>query len=346
MLPLESSLQGMLDGLASPPAWRTPAGTMVESVIGVRLSEPCLVAAMRARCPANRDSDVLALWRSALKVLVALKRVLDPDNANKVRPTPNGEALDAAGLDWKINPFDEYALEAALRLTEDGRKPKARLGEVIVVTLGPPESETALRSALATGADRAVRVQAQDDALDGRLVALALARLAAEEQPDLVLLGKQTVDGDTNQVAQALGERLQWPTVTEAVRLRAEPTALRVARIVDGGTLTVRLQLPAVISIDLGIVAPKSVYSLHTPEAHRYTDGVRFAPLPAVIGAKRKPLAVLPLGDLVVQTEPTTRYLRFGAPSERPPGRRVASVDELVQLLASEAKVLGGGARG
>ena len=109
-----------------------------------------------------------------MKVLVALKRVADPDNANKVKIAAGGAAVDTSGLEWKPNPFDEYALEAALRLTENGKTPKQRLGEVVVVTLGPKEVEQTLRAALATGADRAIRIDATDDQLDGRLVAKAL----------------------------------------------------------------------------------------------------------------------------------------------------------------------------
>src|SRR6478735_2017933 len=135
--------------------------------------------------------------KQTVKVLVALKRVADPDNANKVKISPSGDAIDTSGLEWKINPFDEYALEAALRLTENGQAPKKREGEVVVVTLGPKDTETTLRAALATGADRALRVEAEDGALDGRVVAHALKKLIDAEKPDLVLLGKQAVDGDS-----------------------------------------------------------------------------------------------------------------------------------------------------
>src|SRR6185295_16305435 len=142
----------------------------------------------------------------AVKVLVALKRVADPDNANKVKVSPAGDAVDTTGLEWKTNPFDEYALEAALRLTENGKAPKKREGEVVVVTLGPKETETMLRAALATGADRAIRIEANDNELDGRLVAAALKAIVDVEKPDLILLGKQAVDGDSNQVGQRLAE--------------------------------------------------------------------------------------------------------------------------------------------
>src|SRR5690606_33925147 len=135
---------------------------------------------------------------SHLKILVALKRVADPDNANKLKVTPQGDAVDTSGLEWKMNPFDEYALESALRLTENGKAPKARIGEVVVVTLAPKDAETTLRAALATGADRAIRVEATDDQLDGGLVAEVLKNLVVAEKPDLVLMGKQTVDGESN----------------------------------------------------------------------------------------------------------------------------------------------------
>ena len=124
-----------------------------------------------------------------MKILVALKRVSDPDNANKVKIPAAGDKIDTSGLEWKPNPFDEYALEAALRLTENGQQPKTRAGEVVVVTFGPKETETTLRAALATGADRAIRVDATDDALDGDLVARALKSIVDKEYPDVVLFG-------------------------------------------------------------------------------------------------------------------------------------------------------------
>ena len=181
------------------------------------------------------------------------------------RSPPSGAAVDTTGLEWKPNPFDEYALEAALRLTENGKAPKQRLGEVVVVTLGPKEAEQTLRSALATGADRAIRIDTTDDALDGRLVALALEDVVAEEKPDLVLLGKQAVDGDSNQVGQRLAEQLDWPMATFAATIREDGPSLLVGREVDGGVLTLRVKLPALVTVDLRIVAPTSVYS----PAHR-----------------------------------------------------------------------------
>jgi electron transfer flavoprotein beta subunit len=275
-----------------------------------------------------------------VKVLVALKRVADPDNVNKIRIPPSGDKVDTSGLEWKMNPFDEYALEAALRLTEDGKAPKQRQGEVVVVTLGPPETETTLRGALATGADRALRIDTTDDALDGRLVARALALVAQEERPDLVLLGKQAVDGDSNQVGQMLAELLDWPMATFAATLKEEAGALVVSREVDGGVVTLRVRLPAVVTVDLRVVAPTSVYSMRTDPAFKYNDGVRFAPLPAIMQAKRKPLATKALQDLVPDAQLGIKYLGFEAPPQRAAGVLVTDVAQLVERLANEAKVI------
>jgi electron transfer flavoprotein beta subunit len=276
-----------------------------------------------------------------VKILVALKRVADPDNANKVRISAGGERVETGNLEWKLNPFDEYALEAALRLTEDGKAPKQRLGEVIAVSLGPKEVETTLRSALATGADRALRIDAEDDKLDGRLVALALQKVVLDEKPDLILMGKQAVDGDSNQVGQILAELLDYPMATFAATIEEEASgSLKVSREVDGGVAVVRLRLPALVTVDLRIVAPASVYSQKTDRAFKYNDGVRFAPLPAIMQAKRKKLDVKPLAELVSDATLRTRYRKFAPPAQRKAGAKVASVAELVSKLQSEAKVI------
>jgi len=275
-----------------------------------------------------------------VKVLVALKRVADPDNANKVKIPPSCDKVDTTGLEWKINPFDEYALEAALRLTENGKTPKKREGEVVVVTLGPKETETTLRSALATGADRAIRVDATDEQLDGRLVARALETIVKEENPDVVLMGKQAVDGDANQVGQLLAERLDWPMATFAATIKEEDGALLVGREVDGGVLTLRVKYPALVTVDLRVVAPGSVYSLKTDPGFQYNEGVRFAALPAIMQAKRKPLNTKSLSDLVGDAKPSTQYTKFEAPSQRAAGVIVADVPELVSKLTTEAKVI------
>lgn len=272
-----------------------------------------------------------------MKILVPIKRVADPDNANKIKISPT--QIETTGLEWKTNPFDEYALEAALRLTEDGSK-KARDGEVVVVTLGPKEAETTLRSALATGADRAIRIEANDAELDGRLVAKALQAIVEREKPDLVVMGKQTVDGDSNYVGQALAELLDYPMATFAATIREEQGAVKVTREVDGGTVTLRLGLPGVVTVDLRIVAPDSVYSAKTDTNFKYNEGVRFAPLPAIMKAKKKPLDVLSLNELVPGQSSASNYVSFEAPPARRAGVKVDSVAALVDKLANEARAI------
>ncbi len=276
-----------------------------------------------------------------MKILVPLKRVADPANHNKVKIPSSGDKVDTAGLEWQINPFDLYALEAALRLTEDGKAPKVRLGEVIALTMGPQETETNLRSALATGADRAIRVDASDDELDGRLVARALAKIVEEEKPDLVIMGKQVVDGENNQVGQFTAELLDWPMATFAATLKEEAGGVLVGREVDGGVSTLRLKLPALVTVDLRIVAPTSVYSLKTAAGFKYPyEEVRFAPLPAIMQAKKKPLVVKKLADLVGGATLTTTYTKFEAPPARQAGVKIKDATELVHKLATEAKVI------
>ena len=276
-----------------------------------------------------------------MKILVPLKRVADPANHNKVKIPASADKVDTAGLEWQINPFDLYALEASLRLTEDGKAPKTRLGEVIALTLGPAETETNLRSALATGADRAIRIDATDDALDGRLVALALKKVVEEEKPDLVVMGKQVVDGENGYVGQALAELLDWPMATFAATLKEEAGGVLVGREVDGGVATLRVKFPAVITVDLRIVSPDSVYSTKTAAGFRYPyEEVRFAPLPAIMQAKKKPLVVKKLAELVGSAALTSKYVKFEAPPARKAGVKVKDVQELVQKLATEAKAI------
>jgi electron transfer flavoprotein beta subunit len=275
-----------------------------------------------------------------VKILVPLKRVADPDNANKVKIPPGGAKIETTGLEFKPNPFDEYAVEAALRLTENGATPKTRGGEVVVVTFGPKDTETTLRAALATGADRAVRVDATDDQLDGALVARALKALVEKEKPDVVLMGKQAVDGDSNQVGQMLAELLGWPQATFAATIEEEKGgSLLVGREVDGGVARLRVKLPAVVTVDLRIVAPTSVYSLQTARTFKYNDGVRFAALPAIMSAKKKPLAEVKLADLAPDTGLRVKYTSFEPPPARKAGVKVKTVQELVDKLHNEAKI-------
>jgi electron transfer flavoprotein beta subunit len=275
-----------------------------------------------------------------VKILVAIKRVADPENLNKIKVTAQGK-IDAAGLEPKPSPYDEYALEAALRLTENGANTKQRLGEVVVVTFGPKEAEQTLRAMLGTGADRAIRVDATDDALDGDLVARGLKTIADKEKPDLVLLGYQQAEDESNEVGQMLAEYLGWPQATFAGSIESEDDkALVVGREVDGATAQVRVKLPAVVTVLDKIVYPKGVRSKHTAPTHAYPDGVRFAALMAIMAAKKKQLAEMKLVDLVPDAAPKVRYGSVELPPKRAAGVKVKDVKELVTRLKTEAKVV------
>jgi electron transfer flavoprotein beta subunit len=275
-----------------------------------------------------------------VKILVAVKRVSDPENLNKIKLSPQGK-IDATGLEPKPSPYDEYALETALRLTENGTNPKQRLGEVVVVTFGPKEAEQMLRAMLGTGADRAIRVEAADEALDGDVVARGLKGLVDKEKPDLVLLGYQQAEHESNEVGQMLAEYLGWPQATFAGSIQSQDdTALLVGREVEGATAKVRVTLPAVVTVLDKIVHPKSVQSKHTPATHTYADGVRFAALMAIMAAKKKPLAEVKLADLAGDPTPRVRYAAAEMPPKRAAGVKVKDVKDLVTKLKTEAKVV------
>lgn len=275
-----------------------------------------------------------------MKILVAVKRVADPDNLNKIKLSAQGK-VDTTGLEPKASPYDDYALETALRLTENGTNTKARLGEVVVVTFGPKDAEQTLRAMLGTGADRAIRVEATDDALDGDLVARGLKAVVEKEKPDLVLLGYQQAENESNEVGQMLAEYLGWPQATFAGSIKSEDDkALVVGREVDGATMQVRVTLPAVVTVLDKIVHPKSVQSKHTPPAHAYPDGVRFAALMAIMAAKKKPLAEMKLADVAADANLKVRYANAEMPPKRAAGVKVKDVKELVGKLKTEAKVI------
>jgi electron transfer flavoprotein beta subunit len=275
-----------------------------------------------------------------VKILVAVKRVADPDNLNKIKLSAQGK-IDTTGLEPKASPYDDYALETALRLTENGANTKARLGEVVVVTFGPKEAEQMLRAMLGTGADRAIRVDATDDALDGDLVARGLKAVVDKEKPDLVLLGYQQAENESNEVGQMLAEYLGWPQATSAGAIASEgDTKLVVSREIEGATVQLRVTLPAVVTVLDKIVHPKSVQSKHTAPTHTYADGVRFAALMAIMAAKKKPLAEMKLAELVPDGAPKVRYGAAELPPRRAAGVKVKDVKELVAKLKTEAKVV------
>lgn len=276
-----------------------------------------------------------------MKILVCVKRVADPDNANKVKISDDGTAVTSEGLEWKVNPFDEYAVEAALRLNEDASK-NAQLGETVVVSVGPQDAAQQIRYCLAMGAQRGILVEGEDAELDATQVASALAKVYEEEQPDLVLMGKQVVDGDSNQVPQILAEMLEVPQATFAatIEVPADGGEATVQREVDGGIAIEKVQLPAVVSVDLRIVAPDAVKNNVTPASKEYAEGPRYASLRGIMQAKKKKIDNKTFGDLDVDAEARVSYLRFEAPPAREAGIIVESVGDLMTKLRDEAKVL------
>jgi electron transfer flavoprotein beta subunit len=266
----------------------------------------------------------------ALKILVTAKRVEDPES--KIRVKPDGSGIVTEGVNYKLNPFDEIAIEEALRLRE------AHGGEVVVASIGGDKSQTEIRAGLAMGADRGILVR-HDGALDPVVVSALLAKLCDQEKPDLVLLGKQSIDDDQNQAGQYLAARLGWPQGTFAsktdsleseaeqkkqpgVKLAADGKRLTVVREVDGGLETLELSLPAVVSCDLRLNKP------------------RFASLPGIMKAKKKELKDLPAASLGVDLAPKVVVKALAEPPKRKGGVKVADVEELYRKLREEAKVL------
>ena len=274
-----------------------------------------------------------------MKILVPIKRVPDPALKTKVKDG----AIDLTGANWVVNPFDEYAVETALRLSENGESGARNAGaEIVVVTIGPEDAAQQLRSALATGADRAIRVDAQDAAIDSRVVVAVLQKIIEAEKPDLVILGKQAVDGDANQVGQMLAGKLGWPQATFAahVELAADQKALTVGREVDAGVEYKKIALPGILTVDLRIVSPKAVKNHVTPDAFAYGDGPRYASLKGIMAAKKKPMDVKKLADYGVSVEPQVKEIGVDLPPPRAAGQFVPDVATLVKKLADEAKAL------
>lgn len=272
-----------------------------------------------------------------MKILVPIKRVPDPELKTKIKDG----AVDLSNASWVVNPFDEYAVETALRLVENADSGD-RDGEVIVCTLGPADAAQQLRSGLAMGADRAIRVDTADDAIDSRTVVDVLAKVIEDEKPDLVLCGKQAVDGDSTQVPQMLAGKLDLPQATFAatIELAADKQSLTVGREVDAGVEFKKVPLPSIVSVDLRIIAPKGVNNNVTPDSHEYQDGPRYASLKGIMRAKKKPMDVKSLDDLGVSAAPVLKTQGVELPPERAAGQIVQSVEELVSKLHNDAKVL------
>ncbi|NHH86398.1 electron transfer flavoprotein subunit beta/FixA family protein [Cobetia sp. cqz5-12] len=249
-----------------------------------------------------------------MKVLVAVKRVIDYNV--KIRVKADQSDVDLTNVKMAMNPFCEIAVEEAVRLKEKGVAT-----EVVAVTIGPKAAQEQLRTALALGADRAVQVMT-DDAVDSLGVAKLLAKVVEEEQPGLVILGKQSIDADNNQTGQMLAALTGMGQGTFASEVVVDGESVNVTREIDGGLQTVKLNLPAVVTTDLRLNEP------------------RYAKLPDIMKAKKKPLDVKTPEELGVSTASKVSLVKVTPPAERQGGIKVGSVDELVDKLKNEAKVI------
>jgi len=242
-----------------------------------------------------------------MKLLVAVKRVIDFNVKPRVKS--DGSGVDLANVKMSMNPFDEIAVEEAIRLKEKGIA-----SEIVAVSIGPAKAQETLRTALAMGADRAILIQT-DDEVEPLAVAKLLAKVAEEEQPGMVILGKQAIDDDSNQTGQMLAALLGWAQGTFASKVEVSGESAEVTREVDGGLETVKLKLPAVVTTDLRLNEP------------------RYASLPNIMKAKSKPLAMKTPADYGVDTAPRLKLVKVTEPAKRQAGVKVGSVDELIGKL-------------
>jgi electron transfer flavoprotein beta subunit len=250
-----------------------------------------------------------------MKALVPVKRVIDYNVKARVKPDQSG--VDLANVKMSMNPFDEISVEEAVRLKEKGV-----VTEIVAVSVGPTQAQETLRTALAMGADRAILVNAGAEDLEPLAVAKVFQKLIDEEKPDVVLIGKQSIDGDNNAVGQMLSALLGWPQATFASAVEIAGGKAKVTREVDGGLQTLELDLPAVITVDLRLNEP------------------RYASLPNIMKAKKKPLDVKELASLGADTAPRLKVLKVTEPPKRAGGVKVADAAELVTKLKTEAGVL------
>ena len=249
-----------------------------------------------------------------MKILVPVKRVVDYNVTITVKE--DGSGVNLANVKMSMNPFDEIAVEEALRLKEAGTAE-----EIVAVSIGPDKAQETLRTALAMGADRAILVKT-DETVEPLSVAKVLKSVVAQETPDLVIMGKQAIDDDSNQTGQMLAALLGWAQGTFASKVEVADGSLNVTREVDGGLETVSLTLPAIVTTDLRLNEP------------------RYASLPNIMKAKKKPLDVTSPDELGIDIAPRLEVLSTAAPAKREAGVKVGSVPELVEKLKSEAGVL------
>ena len=249
-----------------------------------------------------------------MKVLVPVKRVVDYNV--KVRVKGDGSGVELANVKMSMNPFDEIAVEEALRLKEGGNAT-----EVVVVSIGPAQASETIRTGLAMGADRGILVKAESN-VEPLAVAKILKKVAEEEQPGLIILGKQAIDDDSNQTGQMLAALLGWSQATFASKLEVDGSDFKVTREVDGGLQTVKVKGPAIVTTDLRLNEP------------------RYASLPNIMKARKKPIDNMKPADLGVDPAPRLTTMKVVEPPKRKAGVKVGSVAELVAKLRTEAKVI------
>jgi len=249
-----------------------------------------------------------------MKVLVAVKRVLDYNVKARVKADKSG--IELANVKMSMNPFDEIAVEEALRIKEAGKAE-----EVIAVSIGASQSQETIRTALAMGADRGILIET-DEELQPLAVAKLLKHLVEKEDPGLLVVGKQAIDDDCNQTGQMVSALTGWPQATFASKVEFEGDGLKVTREVDSGLESIQLSMPAVVTTDLRLNEP------------------RYAKLPNIMKAKKKPLEIIALADTGVSTETGLKTVEVNEPEQRQAGVIVKSVEELVDKLRNEAKVI------
>lgn len=254
-----------------------------------------------------------------MKVLVPIKRVVDFNV--RVRVKSDGTGVDLANVKMSINPFDEIAVEEAVRLKEAGKAT-----EIVVITIGPDKAQEQLRTAMATGADKGILVKTDAPTdlggVEPLTVAKTLKALVEREKPDLIIMGKQSIDDDSNQTGQMLAALLGWPQGTFASKLEIGSGNLKITREVDGGLEILELKLPAVITTDLRLNEP------------------RYAKLPDIMKAKKKDLEIIEPSALGVDYTPRLKIVKVAEPPKRKGGVKVKTVDELIDKLKNEAKVI------
>ena len=250
-----------------------------------------------------------------MKVLVPVKRVVDYNV--KIRVKADGSGVELANVKMSMNPFDEIAVEEAIRLKEKGA-----VTEIVAVSVGPAKAQETIRTALAMGADRGILVETGDEVVEPLAVAKLLKGIVEAEKPGLVILGKQAIDDDCNQTGQMLAALLGWPQGTFASKLVIDSGAIMVTREVDGGLETIKLNMPAIVTTDLRLNEP------------------RYASLPNIMKAKKKPLDTKKPADFGVDVTPRLKVLKTTEPPGRKSGVKVGSVAELVAKLKDEAGVI------